>query len=115
MMDANFERLLRVRVSIYNGSEDIERDTVLRLPCGKLKEVGKQQGVRTLDGIVDLSLDALQMLPGMEDNEEVMELLEIPEDLQLLQEEVREHRMNCFNFQVVPEWLRVADPRNKSW
>ena len=52
---------------------------------------------------VDLSCDALRALPGLEGKE--LELREVPEDLRLLQAEVRELKMNCCALAVVPEWL----------
>ena len=66
-----------------------------------LKEVADIQGIGA--HTVDLSCDALSALPGLEGK--VLELREVPEELRLLQAEVRELKMNCCALAVVPEWL----------
>lgn len=72
-----------------------------------LKEVGDMQGIQA--HTVDLSSEALKALPGLEDlredfNERVA-LVNVPEDLRLLQAEVRKLTMNCHFLAEVPEWL----------
>jgi len=65
-----------------------------------LKEVADMQGIRA--DKVDLSSDVLNALPKMWG---MVTLLEVPEDLLLLQEEVRELHLNAHSLAEIPGWL----------
>ena len=97
---APYERALREVLDAQQLCFDAEALNKAFAPL--LKQIADMQGIRA--NTVDLTSQALnKLLPGLEST--YVGLLEVPEDLWLLQAEVRELQMECLFLAEVPECL----------